>query len=72
MTQHNDPIRIPVDLTNPGQFFACCGLLELANRLWPGAEVTGCFSAPRFQRSLFSVSARVAFSSSDVVIIRPA
>ncbi len=25
--------------TNPGQFFACCGLLELADRLWPGAEV---------------------------------
>jgi len=31
-------IQIPVDLTNPGQFFACCGLLELAVRLWPGAE----------------------------------
>ena len=31
-------ISIPVDLTNPGQFFACCGLLELADRLWPGAE----------------------------------
>ncbi len=32
------PIRIPVDLTNPGQFFGCCGMLELANRLDPGAE----------------------------------
>jgi CRISPR-associated protein Csx14 len=31
-------ITIPVDLTNPGQFFACCGLLELADRFWPGAE----------------------------------
>ena len=31
-------ITIPVDLTNPGQFFACCGLLELADRLWPGTE----------------------------------
>jgi CRISPR-associated protein Csx14 len=31
-------IRVNVDLTNPGQFFACCGLLELADRLWPGAE----------------------------------
>ena len=30
--------QVPVDLTNPGQFFACCGLLELADRLWPGAE----------------------------------
>jgi CRISPR-associated protein Csx14 len=27
-----------VDPTNPGQFFACCGLLELADRLWGGAE----------------------------------
>lgn len=39
-------IQIPVDLTNPGQFFACCGLLELANRLWPGAE--GWFDTDRF------------------------
>lgn len=31
-------ITVAVDVTNPGQFFACCGLLELADRLWPGAE----------------------------------
>jgi CRISPR-associated protein Csb3 len=31
-------IAIPVNLANPGQFFACCGLLELADRLWSGAE----------------------------------
>lgn len=31
-------IRVNVEPTNPGQFFACCGLLELADRLWPGAE----------------------------------
>jgi CRISPR-associated protein Csx14 len=31
-------ITVHVDPTNPGQFFACCGLLELADRLWPGAE----------------------------------
>lgn len=31
-------ITVNVDPTNPGQFFACCGLLELADRLWPGAE----------------------------------
>lgn len=40
-------ITINVDLTNPGQFFACCGLLELADRLWPGAE--GWFSDALFQ-----------------------
>lgn len=31
-------ITVNADVTNPGQFFACCGLLELAHRLWPGAE----------------------------------
>jgi CRISPR-associated protein Csb3 len=31
-------IRVNVDVTNPGQFFACCGLLELADRLWRGSE----------------------------------
>jgi len=30
--------KIKVDITNPGQFFACCGLFELAHRLWPGVE----------------------------------
>jgi CRISPR-associated protein Csb3 len=38
MSDKKSNIQIPVDLTNPGQFFACCGLLELADRLWPGAE----------------------------------
>lgn len=36
-------IRINVDFSNPGQFFACCGLLELADRLWPDADVQGRF-----------------------------
>ena len=39
-------IRINVDVTNPGQFFACCGLLELADRQWQGAE--GWFTDGRF------------------------
>jgi CRISPR-associated protein Csb3 len=30
-------IRLDVDLTNPGQFFGCCGVFELAQRLWPRA-----------------------------------
>lgn len=38
MTSPESAIRVQVDITNPGQFFACCGLLELADRLWPGAE----------------------------------
>lgn len=44
MTDQPTPsIAVAVDPTNPGQFFACCGLLELADRLWPGAE--GWFAA---------------------------
>jgi CRISPR-associated protein Csb3 len=39
-------IRIRVDVTNPGQFFACCGLLEMIDRLSPGAEA--CFEVGRF------------------------
>jgi CRISPR-associated protein Csb3 len=31
-------IAVTVDPTNPGQFFACCGLLELADRLWPQTD----------------------------------
>jgi CRISPR-associated protein Csb3 len=31
-------LSVDVDVTNPGQFFACCGMLELAHRLWPGSE----------------------------------
>jgi CRISPR-associated protein Csb3 len=38
MSTRTSAIRINVDPANPGQFFACCGLLELADRLWPGAE----------------------------------
>jgi CRISPR-associated protein Csb3 len=46
MNQPTPAIRVNVDPTNPGQFFACCGLLELADRLWPGAE--GWFADERF------------------------
>lgn len=31
-------IRVALDPANPGQFYACCGLHELADRLWRGAE----------------------------------
>lgn len=39
-------IVVKVDLANPGQFFACCGLLEAAHRLDPSAE--GWFAGDRF------------------------
>lgn len=46
MNKPEPTIRVNVDPTNPGHFFACCGLLELADRLWEGAE--GWFEGPLF------------------------
>lgn len=58
MNDREPNIQIPVDLTNPGQFFACCGLLELADRLGPGA--LGWFEGQEFQlRFDFSFAALI-------------
>lgn len=48
MSQSSEPaIRVRFDPTNPGHFFACCGLLEIADRLGDeGAE--GWFSGRSF------------------------
>jgi CRISPR-associated protein Csb3 len=43
MNEPEPTIRVKVDPSNPGEFFACCGLLELADRQWGGAE--GAFSS---------------------------
>jgi CRISPR-associated protein Csx14 len=42
-------IRLDVDLTNPGQFFGCYGVFELAQRIWPRATA-------RFETAQFLVS----------------
>lgn len=42
-----EAMTVNVDPTNPGQFFACCGLLELADRLHGSAE--GWFERGRFR-----------------------
>lgn len=67
MSEAKPNIAIKVDLTNAGQFFACCGLLELADRLWPKAEVTGVFAPIHFERSQFCIFGRSPFTSSDLV-----
>ncbi len=38
MTNSESSLAVKVDATNPGQFFACCGLLELAGALCPETE----------------------------------
>jgi len=40
-------VRFSVNPANPGQFFAACGLLEMADRLWNGAE--GAFEPGAFR-----------------------
>jgi CRISPR-associated protein Csx14 len=60
-------ITVDVDITNPGQFFACCGLLELADRLWPGAEAVGRFCPPRFARSRFEIFSHLKFGIFDLM-----
>jgi len=49
MSNPEPTIRINVDPSNPGQFFACCGLFELADRLWSGAGVLGVFKSTHFE-----------------------
>jgi len=49
----SDPtITVPVDLTNPGQFFACCGLLELASRI--DEHALGWFDGSKYCLSTFA------------------
>jgi CRISPR-associated protein Csb3 len=45
MSTPEPTIRVRLDPLNPGQFFACCGLLELADRAWTGGA-EGWFEEP--------------------------
>lgn len=52
------PMTLDVDLTNPGQFLACCGLLELASRLDP--ESLAWFEGGSFRLTSTGESALIA------------
>jgi CRISPR-associated protein Csx14 len=41
MTAPAPDITVDINLRNPGQVFACCGLLELASRKWPATAASG-------------------------------
>ena len=49
MNNPDPSFSVNVDVTNPGQFFACCGLLELAHRLWAEGNVEGWFDDGAFR-----------------------
>lgn len=53
-------ISICADVANPGHFFGCCGLLEVAHRLRPGAEGW-------FEPGLFHIQADPAISWAELV-----
>jgi len=54
----NPTLSINVDLCNPGQFFACCGLLELAHRLTPFSQrAVGWFKASKQENMNFHIKA---------------
>jgi CRISPR-associated protein Csx14 len=46
---HRDAtVRVNVEVTNPGHFFACCGLLEVAHRVWCPGPAEGWFEDGHF------------------------
>src|SRR5437870_4719024 len=56
-------ITVPVNLANPGQFFACCGLLELADRM--DASATG-----RFTPNTFVIQSKLDFHTLKATLIQ--
>jgi CRISPR-associated protein Csb3 len=54
-------VRVQVDCTNPGQFFACCGILELAARLWHNVEAW-------FEDASFCVRGEASHGDPDLTI----
>jgi CRISPR-associated protein Csb3 len=68
-------ISVNVDVTNPGQFLACCGLLELAHRLCPGAEgwfegsafhISGSMGLDRILEQLIAADIRSSLSPEEL------
>jgi CRISPR-associated protein Csx14 len=63
-------IHLDIDLTNPGQFFGCCGLFEVAQRLWPSA--TGHFEGSQFVVSEGDLSEIVTKTTqAPLVVLEP-
>lgn len=56
MTYPTPSFSVNVDVTNPGQFFACCGLIELAHRMPGWQDVEGYFDPEKSCLSIRAVS----------------
>lgn len=64
----NPGFRVRVDVTNPGQFFACCGLFELASRV--NAEAQAWFEDSHFVVSSAPSLADLVQSIRDVDLLQ--
>lgn len=63
-------INLHIDPANPGQFFGCCGVFELAQRLWP--DSTARFEGARFVVSEGHLDALVdAASKAPLLVLEP-
>jgi CRISPR-associated protein Csx14 len=60
-------LRFPLDPCNPGQFYACCGLVELFDL--HGAQTLSCFKLdPRLPRqAIFAITSAASLHLSDVL-----
>lgn len=67
MTSDHPTFTVSVDVTNPGHFFACCGLLEAAHRLWNSAE--GWFDRDCFHVTVTGVDGKDALTALIRVIL---
>lgn len=60
-------LQLKLDPWNPGQFFACCGLLEIADRLSPGSRGIFNMDPRRPRRAYFEVLAPDAIDAGRVL-----
>lgn len=64
-------IGFGVDPANPGQFFGCCGVFELAQRLWP--QATAHFDGSQFVVSQGGLPALIAqVAQAPLEVLEPA
>jgi hypothetical protein len=71
MSRQTSEIVLDVDVRNPGQFFACCGVLEMALRMWPDSEVQGWFEGGEFLASVPGVNDPLGVLADRLVTTKP-
>ena len=60
---NHEPIRLRVDVLNPGQYFACCGLFELASSL--SSDVQAHFEEDQWKQWWFIINSNALMQSAQ-------